>query len=177
VARFRSYKFLLQTTSRQTIALEKALSLNRELYNAALEERKGAWRWEKRAVSYVDQSRELTELRSVRADTLAFGVTVCRGTLKRLDRAFQAFFRRCKAGQTPGFPRFKGRGQFDSLQWGDKNSWALNDHRHPQDHHGPTGGEAVVADRPLRQRAGPTAPCDWASRRDRSRGPPAGGNQ
>ena len=125
MARCRSYKFLLQPTSRQTVALEKLLSLHRELYNAALEERRGAWQWEKRSVSYFDQSRELTELGSVRPDTLAFGVTVCRGTLKRLDRAFQAFFRRCKAGQTPGFPRFKGRGQFDSLQWEDRNGWTL----------------------------------------------------
>jgi putative transposase len=109
------------------VALEKALSLNRELYNAALEERRGAWQWEQRSVSYFDQSRELTELREIRPDTLAFGVTVCRGTIKRLDRAFEGFFRRCKAGQTPGFPRFKGQGQFDSLQWQDKNGWALDE--------------------------------------------------
>jgi hypothetical protein len=37
------------------------------------------------------------------------------------------FFRRCRAGETPGFPRFKGRGQFDSVQWQDGNGWALNE--------------------------------------------------
>ena len=52
VARCRSYKYLLQPTSHQKVALEKALSLNRELYNAALEERRGAWQWEQRSVSY-----------------------------------------------------------------------------------------------------------------------------
>jgi putative transposase len=101
--------------------------LQRELYNAALEERRGAWQWERRSVSYFDQTKELTELRELRPETLAFGVTVCRGTLLRLDRAFSGFFRRCRAGETPGFPRFKGRGQFDSVQWGDMSGWKLHE--------------------------------------------------
>jgi len=47
--------------------------------------------------------------------------------LRRLDRAFQGFFRRCRTGQTPGFPRFRGRGQFDSLQWEDRDGWTLKE--------------------------------------------------
>jgi putative transposase len=78
-------------------------------------------------VSYFDQTKELTQLRSVRPDTLAFGVTVCRGTLMRLDRAIQGFFRRCNAGEKPGFPRFKGPGSFVSLQWNDTKGWALDE--------------------------------------------------
>jgi len=126
MSRCRSYNYLLQPTSRQLVALERLVMLQRELYNAALQERRGAWKWERRSVTYFDQTKELTGLRELRPDTLAFGVTVCRGTLLRLDRAFQGFFRRCKAGQTPGFPRFKGRGQFDSVQWGDTSGWGLN---------------------------------------------------
>ena len=52
--------------------------LQRELYNAALEERREAWKWEGRSVSYFEQTKELTELRELRPETLAFGVTVCR---------------------------------------------------------------------------------------------------
>ena len=115
MARSRTYKFLLQPTSQQLAAFECLLRLQRELYNAALEERRGTWKWNQRSVSYFDQTKELTQLRSVRPDILRFGVTVCRGTLKRLDRAFQGFFRRCKAGEKPGFPRFKGPGSFVSL--------------------------------------------------------------
>jgi putative transposase len=59
--------------------------LQRELYNAALEERREAWKWEGRSVSYFEQTKELTELRELRPETLAFGVTVCRGTLLRLE--------------------------------------------------------------------------------------------
>jgi len=37
--------------------------------------------------------------------------------LRRLDKAFQAFFRRLKAGETPGFPRFKCRNRFKSIEY------------------------------------------------------------
>ena len=102
-----------------------ALGLQCELYNAALEDRRGAWSWERRSVNYVHQCRTLTELREVRPEALDCGVTVCRGTLKRLERVFCAFYRRCARGETPGFPRFKARSRFDSLQWEDTSGWRL----------------------------------------------------
>jgi putative transposase len=127
VSRCRTYRFPLQPTIRQRAAFECLLDLQRELYNAALEERRGAWKWNRRAVSYFDQSKELTELRQLRPDILRFGVTVCRGTIRRLDLAFNGFFARWQAGEKPGFPRFRGPGSFDSVQWGDTNGWALNE--------------------------------------------------
>jgi putative transposase len=126
----------LQPTVRQRTALEDLLRGQCELYNAALEERRGAWKWERRSVSYVDQCRTLTELREARPDILAHGVTVCRGTLKRLDRAFVAFYRRCRAGQTPGFPRFRSVGRWDSVQWEDRSGWRLDTHRRRLHLHG-----------------------------------------
>jgi putative transposase len=113
--RCRSFRFKLSPTALQESALVGLLGLQCELYNAALEERRGAWRWERRRVSYFDQCRTLTALRGVRPEVLAAGVTVCRGTLRRLDWAFVAFYRRCKAGQRPGFPRFRPRSRWDSL--------------------------------------------------------------
>ncbi len=121
----RTYKYLLKPTNKQIATLEQLFVGQRELYNAALEERRGAWSMERRSVTYNDQCRTLTELRSVRPDILAFGVTVARGTLKRLDRSFQAFYRRCREGEDPGYPRFKGAGSFDSVQWEDRDGWAL----------------------------------------------------
>ncbi len=122
--RCRTYRFRLHPTSRQCVALERELRLQREIYNAALEERIGAWR-KGRSVTYVDQCRELTQLRDDRPDVLACGVTLCRGTLKRLDRAYAAFFRRVKRGETPGFPRFQGAGRFTSLAWEDTSGWKV----------------------------------------------------
>jgi putative transposase len=126
VSRCRSFKYLLNPTVRQRVGLVGLLSWQCELYNAALEERRGAWRWEHRSVSYVDQCRTLTSLRGVRPEVLRSGVTVCRGTLRRLDLAFAAFYRRCRAGQRPGYPRFRSRSRWDSLQWEDRNGWRLD---------------------------------------------------
>lgn len=121
----RTFKYRLNPTFKQVVALERLLALQCELYNAALEERRGAWRWGRRSVTYVDQCRTLTTLREVRPEVLDCGVTVCRGTLKRLDRAFRAFCRRCATGATPGYPRFKARSRFDSVQWEDHSGWKL----------------------------------------------------
>ncbi len=126
MGRCRSYRYLLQPTVPQRARLEVLLHNQCELYNAALEERRGAWTWERRSISYVDQSRTLTTLRAARPEIFDHGVTVCRGTLKRLDRAFGAFYRRCRAGQTPGYPRFKSSRRWDSVQWEDTSGWRLN---------------------------------------------------
>jgi len=126
MGRCLSFRFPLNPTVRQHAAIVGLLGTQCELYNAALEERRGAWRWEQRSVSYVDQCRTLTSLREVRPEVLTSGVTVCRGTLRRLDWAFAAFYRRCRAGQRPGYPRFRSRSRWDSLQWEDRNGWRLD---------------------------------------------------
>jgi putative transposase len=126
MGRCRSFRFVLYPTAGQRVSLERLVGQQCELYNAALEERRGAWRWERRSVSYVDQCRTLTGLREVRPEVLEFGVKVCRGTLKRLDRAFEAFYRRCRAGQPPGYPRFRSAARFDSVQWEDRSGWGLD---------------------------------------------------
>ena len=123
--RCRTFRYRLHPTFRQTQALLRQLDYQRELYNAALEERVGAWKWERRSVSYFDQCRTLTGLGDVRPEVVASGVTLCRGTLKRLDRAFAAFYRRVKHGEAPGFPRFKSARRFDSLQWEDTSGWKV----------------------------------------------------
>jgi transposase len=70
---------------------------------------------------YADQS---AELKHIRADDTGgqgrWSFSSQQATLRRLDKAFRAFFDRVKAGRTPGFPRFKGRGWFDSVDagWG-----------------------------------------------------------
>src|SRR5580658_3167653 len=126
MTRCRTYRYRLYPTVRQTGLLERLFDHQCELYNAALEDRRGAWKWERRSVSYVEQCRTLTELRAVRPEVLECGVKVCRGTLKRLDWAFGAFYRRCEAGQTPGYPRFKAARRWDSVQWEDRGGWKID---------------------------------------------------
>lgn len=91
------------------------------LYNAALEERIDAWRKSKVSITRLDQQKSLAIVRADDPDGIgSVASNVSRWTLKRLDEAFQAFFDRVKRGQTPGFPRFKGRGGWNSfgvLEW------------------------------------------------------------
>ncbi|MFC4110949.1 RNA-guided endonuclease InsQ/TnpB family protein, partial [Micromonospora zhanjiangensis] len=114
----RAYKFLLRPTAKQTAALTACLSDHRHLYNAALEERREAYRRAKATIRYGDQSAQLKDIR--RADPGGQGhwsFSSQQATLRRLDKAMRAFFRRVKAGQTPGYPRFKGAGWFDTVEW------------------------------------------------------------
>lgn len=114
----RSYKFLLRPTSRQAAALSECLEDTRQLYNAALEERREAWRMGRRRVTFYSQDAQLKEIRAADPERYARWAHSCeRAAIRRLDRAFAAFFRRVKAGEKPGYPRFKGRGWFDSLEW------------------------------------------------------------
>ena len=64
----RAYVFRLRPTARQHIALAACVDAHRELYNAALQERRDAWSHSKTRISYGDQSAQLTEIRSARPD-------------------------------------------------------------------------------------------------------------
>lgn len=111
----RSFKFRLLPNKRQHADLRAILESQRVLYNAALSERIDAWRRAKVSINYHAQSKSLTECRAALPDMAALPPTLQRETLKRLDRAMQAFFRRVKCGENPGFPRFKGADWFDSF--------------------------------------------------------------
>ena len=111
----RAYLFKLYPTRAQASLLAQALEAHRLLYNTALQQRRDVWQQRGRSVSYYDQSRELPECR--REELAGTNHSSCQATLRRLDRAFSAFFRRLKAGERPGYPRFKGRTRFDSIEF------------------------------------------------------------
>jgi putative transposase len=125
----RAYVFRLRPTSRQHIALAGCLDAHRELYNAALQERRDAWAHNKTRIFYGDQSAQLTEIRAERPDQAVWSFSSQQATLRRLNRAFAGFFRRVKTakpGVKPGYPRFKGANRFDSVEWpedGDGARW------------------------------------------------------
>jgi putative transposase len=128
----RSYKFRLRPTTKQEAALDACLEDTRRLYNAALEERRDAWRMGRHQVTFYSQDAQLKEIRAVDSEQYgrwAFGCE--RAAIRRLDRAFQGFFRRVKAGEKPGYPRFKGRGWWDSIEWEEKNGARWDSVPHP----------------------------------------------
>ena len=125
----RAYVFRLRPTARQHIALAACVESHREMYNAALQERRDAWVQGKTRINYGDQSAQLTEIRAVRPDVAVWSFSSQQSTLRRLNKAFAGFFGRvktAKAGVKPGYPRFKGKGRFDSVEWpkdGDGARW------------------------------------------------------
>ncbi len=111
----KSYKFRMYPNAEQSANLERSLDLCRELYNAAIQERRDAWKLNRINISFFDQSKQVTAIRQVRPEYLNIQARVCRQVLRQVDRSFQAFFRRVKTGHKPGFPRFKGKNFFNSF--------------------------------------------------------------
>jgi putative transposase len=110
-----TYCYRLLPTKSQHRVLEANLENQRQLYNAALEERIGAFRKAGSTRTYVDQCKALTEWRHSDAEAAVVPVNIQRWTLKQVDEAYRGFFRRIKAGAKPGFPRFRGKGRFESF--------------------------------------------------------------
>ncbi len=106
---------LLPQTRENWRWLEMTLKAQRQLYNAALEERIDFYRKTGKGRTYFDQCKGLTECRRDIPEMAECPVQVQRGTLKRLDGAFQHFFRRMESGRKPGFPEFRGRVFFNSI--------------------------------------------------------------
>lgn len=111
----RSYRYRLLPTQAQSVILYDWLRLTRELYNAALQERRDAWKKQRISVSVFDQMKQLADVRSERGDVKGIPISILRGALYRLDCAFSAFFNRCKISGRSGFPRFKSKHRWNSL--------------------------------------------------------------
>jgi putative transposase len=85
------------------------------------------------SISYYDQQNALPAIKIDRPELIELGSHALQETLRRLDRAFAAFFRRVKAGQQPGFPRFKSAARIPGFCYPDPAGWKLIQH-------GPRGG-------------------------------------
>ena len=124
----RKVTLKLDPNAAQTARLEAWMRLHCELTNAALEERIDAWRKAGKSISYFDQQNALPDIKASRPEFLDLGSHALQQTLRRLDLAFQSFFRRVKAGQTPGFPRCKAPKRFAGFAYPDPAGWKLMQH-------------------------------------------------
>ncbi len=111
----KTYKYRLYPTNKQQKILNAWLALCCEAYNAALDERKSAYRMAGKSISYAQQCAELPDCKQARPELAEVNSQVLQNVVKRVDLAFEAFFRRVKKGQNPGYPRFKSRFRYDSL--------------------------------------------------------------
>ena len=111
-----THRYRLLPLKSQHRALERLCGAQRELYNAALEERIDCYRKTGKTRTYIDQCKALTQCRHDLPEMGELPVTLQRWTLKRLDGAFQGFFHRLKARSGKvGFPRFRGKGRWEAF--------------------------------------------------------------
>ena len=128
----KTFKYRIYPTKAMEKKLFFVLNRCRELYNAALSERRDAYKYAKKSVTYNQQANDLPEIKhEIRPEYEEIASHVLQDVLKRLDKAFQNFFRRIKEGQTPGYPRFQGRNRYDSFTYPDIAGWKLPESERP----------------------------------------------
>ena len=111
----KTMKYRLYPNKQQQRLLEQQLEECRWLYNHLLAERRDAWEQRQESVRLYDQHATLPALKAKRPSLASAQSQVLQNVAVRIDLAFKAFFRRCAAGETPGYPRFRGKGRYDSI--------------------------------------------------------------
>ena len=114
----KTFKFRIFPGRKQVTLLNETLNECCWLYNHFLEERKNGWEKEKKSFTYYTQINSIPELKKKRPSLKSVYSQVLQNVAIRIDLAFKAFFRRVKAGEKKvGYPRFKGKGWYDSLAY------------------------------------------------------------
>jgi putative transposase len=122
----QAYKFRLYPTKKQEHKLFWTLARCRELYNAALSERRDAYKYAGKSISYYEQKRDLPEIKQeIRKEYQDIYSQVLQDVLLRLKKAFDAFFRRIENSEKPGYPRFQGRNRYNSFTYPQAGGFSL----------------------------------------------------
>jgi putative transposase len=111
----KAYLYRLYPSDGQAHALQQQLDVARELYNACLLERREAYRMAALTLTYYAQANQLKAIRRDRPDIATVNFSMLQAICRRAQRAYENFFRRVKAGQPAGFPRFKSYRRFNSI--------------------------------------------------------------
>ncbi|MDD4254008.1 MAG: transposase [Methanofollis sp.] len=114
----KAHRYRLYPSKSQVALLEQTLEICRWVYNDTLALRKNAWEQEQHSISLYETNRILTQWKKERSELSTVYSQVLQNVQMRVDLAFKAFFQRVKAGEKePGFPRFKGKGRYDSITY------------------------------------------------------------
>src|SRR5262245_35079564 len=113
----RTFEYRLYPNKQQRRLLEQQFEECRWLYNHLLAERRDAWEQRQESLRYYDQATSLPALKAQRLSLAQVNAQVLQNVAVRIDLAFKAFFRRVKAGEAPGYPRFRGQGRYDSITY------------------------------------------------------------
>jgi putative transposase len=124
----KTYQFRIYPTKKQETRLCQWLALCCQVYNAALQERRDAYRMAGISLGFAHQCAELPACKQVCPELAEVNAQVLQNVLKRVDLAFQAFFRGCETGERVGYPRFKSRFRYHSLtfpQYGTQGCFSI----------------------------------------------------
>ena len=125
--------------------MEQTLEVCRWVYNETLAMRKNAWEQEQRTISYYESKRQIPIWKKENPVLSTVHSQVLQDVSLRVDLAFKAFFRRLEAGEEPGYPRFKGKGRYDSFTY-PQSGFKLNGERL---HLSKIGDVKIVLHRPI----------------------------
>jgi len=124
----KTYEFRLRPTRAQERRMIATLDACRFVYNWGVEDRRNLWQYAKCGTSFYDQSDYLKHLKNANLFLKEVHAHPLQDTLRRVERAFDGFFRRVKSGERqPGYPRFKGRNWYDSFTFKEWGNGALFD--------------------------------------------------
>ncbi len=113
----RAFKYRLYPIKAQVTSLDTTLTLCQRLHNGMLEERRGAYQKAGKSLTAYDQMKSLPEVKAALPEYAGVNAQVLQDVAKRLDKSFKGFFRRIKAGQKAGYPRFRSRDRYDSFTY------------------------------------------------------------
>ena len=114
----KTFKYRLQPSKSQRTKLNRTLEFCRWVFNETLATRKNSWERDQKSLSLYDTNKLLTRWKQEHMEL--------QNVQERVDLAFQAFFRRVKAGEKPGYPRFRGYGWYDSFTFKQSGFKLLN---------------------------------------------------
>jgi putative transposase len=113
----KTFRYRLYPTKAQQTRINETLESLRWVYNETLAVRRNSWEQEHKGVSLFKTNRLLAQWKKGRPGLKDVFSQVLQDAQVRVDLAFKAFFRRVKAGEKVGYPRFKGHGRYDSLTY------------------------------------------------------------
>jgi putative transposase len=129
IAMRKMFQYRLYPHKKQVKALEATLEECRWLYNHLLEKRRDAWEQEGQSLSLYQQQETFSLLKHERPSLKTVHSQILQNVAVRIDLAFKAFFRRCKAGEKPGYPRFRGKNRYDSFTFPQSGFRITHDNR------------------------------------------------
>lgn len=125
----KTFKYRINANKGTLSKADNWLRLCRNLYNCALEERITYYKQTKKSLSEFTQSHELVELKKTFPEYKDVNAQTLKDVIRRIERAYQGFFRRIKNGEKAGFPRYKGKNRYNSFTLtvtNNPNGWKLS---------------------------------------------------